>query len=252
METLPAQVVELAATCQRVCVLTGAGMSAESGIPTFRGGDGSLWSRFDPTLLATPDAWRRDRALVWAWYLWRAAAVQRAVPHAGHRALGEWSRRPAVSLTVVTQNVDDLHERAGCLDVLHVHGSLLAFRCDTCGAPPDEAPVPPPEPITRIRPPRCLRCQVGWLRPGVVWFGEPLDPWTLDAAVAAVQSAELTLVVGTSGIVYPAAALPAMARDAGSVVVEVNPEPTDLSGTAHHVIRSTAARALPELIGLPG
>lgn len=252
METLPAQVVELAATCRRVCVLTGAGMSAESGIPTFRGGDDSLWSRFDPTRLATPDAWRRDRELVWAWYLWRAGLVEGAAPHAGHRALRAWSGRPGVALTVVTQNVDDLHERAGCADVVHLHGSLLAFRCDRCGTAPDEAPVPPTERVERIPPPRCLTCHVGWIRPGVVWFGEPLDPVALDAAVAAVQSADLTLVVGTSGLVHPAAALPGMARDAGSVVVEVNPDPTDVSGMAQHVIRSTAALALPALFGVLG
>lgn len=252
MEALPAEVVELATTAQRVCVLTGAGMSAESGIPTFRSGEGGLWSRFEPSRLATPEAWRRDRPLVWAWYLWRVGMVQRAAPHAGHRALGAWSRRPGVALSVVTQNVDDLHERAGCPDVVHVHGSLLAFRCDTCGAAPQEPPAPPPEPTERITPPRCTRCHVGWIRPGVVWFGEPLDPWTLDASVAAVQAAELTLVVGTSGIVYPAAALPGVARDAGSVVVEVNPEPTEISGMAHHLIRSTAALALPALIGLSG
>lgn len=133
--TVPMPVLEAASAASRVTVLTGAGMSAESGVPTFRGVQTGLWERYAAEDLATPEAWERDAALVWAWYLWRLGLVRRAQPNLGHRALAEWAARPgAPEITVVTQNVDDLHERAGSRPVLHVHGSLAEFRCDLCAA----------------------------------------------------------------------------------------------------------------------
>lgn len=228
-------------------MLSGAGMSAESGVPTFRDAQTGLWEHFDPHDLATPDAWEHDRDRVWAWYLWRAALIRQVEPNDGHRALAALAAR--VPVDVVTQNVDDLHERAGSRVAAHVHGSLLAFRCDTCDRP---APLPelPREPVERRTPPRC-GCGEGWVRPGVVWFEEalPLDQWrAAEGAVRTLQRGDVVLVVGTSGVVYPAAGLPAMARSTGALVVEVNPQPTDVTDVCHLAVRQPAAVALPALL----
>lgn len=232
-----------------VCVLTGAGMSAESGVPTFRGGGDSLWSRFDPQRLATADAWRRDPALVWAWYRWRMHLVAQAQPHAGHLALAALGRCHGGTLSLVTQNVDDLHERAGSGMQAHVHGSLFALRCFDCGRA-HGGPLPAYEPgRERIAPPACVACG-GGVRPGVVWFGEALPAPAWEAAVEGAGGCALMLVVGTSGLVHPAAGLPALARRRGATVVEINPEPTALSDTVDHAWRASAASALPRLLAL--
>ncbi|WP_236685924.1 SIR2 family NAD-dependent protein deacylase [Pseudoxanthomonas suwonensis] len=237
------------AAAARVCVLTGAGMSAESGVPTFRGGGDSLWSRFDPRVLATADAWRRDPALVWAWYRWRMHLVGQARPHAGHFALAELGRCHGQALSLVTQNVDDLHERAGSEVQAHVHGSLFALRCFDCGQAYDR-PLPDYEPgLERIAPPACVACG-GGVRPGVVWFGEALPEAAWRIAVGCATGCALMLVVGTSGLVHPAAGLPALARRNGAMVVEINPEPTALSDTVDHAWRANAADALPRLLAL--
>ncbi|MBB1029565.1 NAD-dependent protein deacylase [Dietzia sp. SLG310A2-38A2] len=225
-------------------VLTGAGMSAESGVPTFRDAQTGLWARHDPAALATPQAWDRDRDSVWAWYRWREHLVGSAEPNAGHLAIARAARDRSVA--VVTQNVDDLHERAGSTGVHHLHGSLFAHRCDGCGTPMEVGPAPT-APVERLVPPGCPGCG-GRARPGVVWFGEmlPRQPW--DAAVAAISAASAVLVVGTSGLVHPAASLPGIAVDLGIPVVEVNPGP---SGLAHGVtvhLRDTAAAVLPALL----
>lgn len=227
-----------------VVALTGAGMSAESGLPTFRGGDNGLWSRFDPTLLATPDAWATDPELVWGWYAWRIGLARAAQPHAGHRALVDWGRHAEV--VVVTQNVDDLHERAGSDVRAHLHGRLLDLRCGACGAAYGEDVEVPGDPLERLAPPRCDGCG-GAVRPGVVWFGEALPEGAFDAALDAVRAADLVLVCGTSGLVHPAAALPDIAAGAGAVVVEVNPEVSAVSDSAHHHVRAGAAVGLPAL-----
>lgn len=231
---------------QRPLAFTGAGMSAESGLSTFRGGDASLWQRFDPMQLATADAWRRDAALVWGWYVWRMAKLRAAEPNAGHRAL---ARLPAGNpMQVVTQNVDDLHERAGSRSVLHLHGRLLACRCFDCGAPqPLELPADAADaPLLRRAPPRCPACH-GELRPGVVWFGEALPAAEWDAAVHAAKHCDLLLVIGTSGVVQPAASLVELARRAGARVAEINPQASALSDAADLVLRLPAAVALPAI-----
>lgn len=228
-----------------VCVLTGAGMSAESGIPTFRGTHDSLWSRFDPMRLATVEAWREDPALVWGWYRWRMHLVREAEPNAGHRALAELAQR--LPLSLVTQNVDDLHERAGSLVDAHVHGSLFALRCFAC-AHAHEGPLDEyVDDAQRVEPMQCMACG-GHIRPGVVWFGEALPDDAWATAVDAATRCALMLVVGTSGLVYPAAGLPALARRHGATVVEIDPEPTALSADVDHVWRATAAQALPHLL----
>jgi NAD-dependent deacetylase len=235
----------------RLAFLTGAGMSAESGVPTFRDALTGLWSRFDAEQLATEAAFRRDPALVWGWYRWRAALVQRVQPNPGHRAIAALADDHAVR--VVTQNVDDLHERAGMPGVVHLHGSLFATRCIHCGVHADGTPDPILRDAALIpadggheAPPRCAHC-AGALRPGVVWFGEalPARPW--DQAVAAITACELLVVVGTSGLVHPAAALPAMARDADVRVLEINPVATPLTAIAHASWRTTASTGLARL-----
>ena len=233
----------LARGFRRIVVFSGAGMSADSGIPTFRGGKGGLWQDFDPQELATPGAWQRDSATVWGWYEWRRGLVMQARPHAGHLAAARMQR--GLGAAIVTQNVDDLHERAGAGDVLHLHGSLFAPRCADCGAAHGFATDPPEAPVRQLAPPRCAGCG-GEVRPGVVWFGEALDEGVLQRAARLVSECDLLLVVGTSGVVYPAAGLVAMApRDA--LVVEVNPEPAR-SPRVDHVLAATAAAGLPQVL----
>ena len=231
-----------------VCVLTGAGMSAESGVPTFRGTHDSLWSRFDPMRLATADAWRDDPALCWGWYRWRMQLVRAAEPNAGHVALARLqAREPRVS--IVTQNVDDLHERAGATVAAHLHGDLFALRCFACATPHAGGPGDYRDGEERQPPPRCTACG-GDVRPGVVWFGESLPGEAWRTAEAAMRDAALVLVVGTSAMVQPAASLPVIARDHGALVVEINPEHTPLSGRVDHAWRATAAEALPQLLAM--
>lgn len=225
-------------------VLTGAGMSAESGVPTFRDARTGLWARFDPADLATPEAWNRDPETVWAWYRWRQRLVSRAEPNAGHLAIARASAHREV--VVVTQNVDDLHERAGSPVVHHVHGSLFAHRCESCGAAA-EVDDPPAEPVDRMPPATCAGCG-SRVRPGVVWFGEMLPPRPWDAAVTAIDRASAVLVVGTSGLVHPAASLPGLAAGRGLPVVEVNPGDSGLGAEVTLHLRSTAGDALPELL----
>ena len=250
---------------ERVVVLSGAGMSAESGVPTFRGPEG-LWKRWRPEELATPAAFRRDPRLVWEWYGWRRATVAACAPNPGHRAVAALQvrrrsgRDEATGVRVVTQNVDGLHERA-VLDALgpasaslavddplrpvELHGSLFRVRCTACSA---EAPHREDVDATSTDTlPRCAACG-GLLRPAVVWFGEALDPVVLESAFDAAGRADVCLVVGTSARVHPAASVPLATLRAGGVVVEVNPEPTPLSGVAAVTLRGSAGEALPLLL----
>lgn len=244
---VPPEVRELAAGADRVCVLTGAGMSAESGVPTFRDVQVGLWEQFDPIGLATPQAWERDPAQVWAWYSWRASLVRRAKPNAGHTALTQWQHRVGTELTIATQNVDDLHERAGSTVLAHLHGSLFELRCADCARPSDTAYETVPEPVAELEPPECGDCG-GAVRPGVVWFGEELPRAAFDRAVEAAQVADLVVVVGTSGLVHPAATLPHLAGARGVPVLEINPQESQVSEAAAVAWRTTAATGLPALV----
>ncbi|WP_024693002.1 SIR2 family NAD-dependent protein deacylase [Pseudomonas syringae] len=218
---------------QHIVVFTGAGASAESGIPTFRDALSGLWKRFDPAQLATPEAFRADPSLCWGWYEWRRQKVIQAQPNGAHLAIAELTRH-VPKLTVVTQNVDDLHERAGSLDVIHLHGSLHAPRCIDCGLaytlPPASDALP--EDGSRIEPPRCSACS-GYVRPGVVWFGEMLPERAWSAGLAAADDCDVFLSIGTSGIVYPAAELPLRALGRGSTVVHINPVRFEISSQEH-------------------
>lgn len=222
-----------------VAVLTGAGISAESGVPTFRG-PGGLWRQYRPEELATPEAFRRDPRLVWEWYDWRRQRIAQARPNAGHEALVRLERsKPRFWL--ITQNVDGLHERAGSRRVIKLHGDIWLVRCVACGREQRDERVPLPE-----LPPRCA-CG-GLLRPGVVWFGEALPPGAWEAAEQAVREAEVLLVVGTSAVVYPAAGLIPLAQACGARVIEVNPEETPMSARLDCSLRGPAGVILPALI----
>lgn len=225
-----------------ICVLTGAGMSAESGVPTFRDAQTGLWAQFDPMQLATEEAFRAHPQRVWDWYQFRRELVAKTEPNAGHRALAGFAAREPGRLVLVTQNVDGLHQRAGSEGVLALHGNLFEDRwldapracCEEAGALPGH-------------PPRCAGCG-NMLRPGVVWFGEMLPPAVLTAAEQAAAGCALMLVVGTSGVVYPAAGLAHRARRAGARVVVLNTEETELDGAAHALLRGKAAELLPALL----
>ncbi len=247
-ETVTEEVREALRGARRVLVLSGAGMSAESGVATFRDARTGLWEEFDPTQLATPEAWASDPPFVWAWYAWRMRLVRDVEPNAGHRAIAELARHREVG--IATQNVDDLHERAGSPVAAHLHGSIFDLRCGDCGTPYEQEVALPVEPVERLDPPSCPVCE-GDVRPGVVWFGEMLPEEAVRATeelVEALEPGDVCLVVGTSGIVYPAAGYPAMARAQGATVIEVNPEETAVSDMSHHVVRGTAAQVLPDLV----
>jgi NAD-dependent deacetylase len=241
--TLEARIVQAAQrldVARRVCVLTGAGISAESGIPTFRDALTGLWSQFRAEELATPEAFERDPHLVWEWYEWRRELVRKAEPNAGHRALAALAHR-VLDLTLVTQNVDSLHQRAGSERVLEYHGNILRDRCTVEGVVVQRS-----ESATTGLP-RCPACGA-LLRPDVVWFGEaiPREPM-LEAAIAA-DTCDVFLSVGTSSLVYPAAGLAETALRRGATVIEVNPNPTDLSDAVHFVLNGPAGRILPALL----
>ena len=224
---------------ERIAVLTGAGISQESGVPVFRG-PGGLWRQYRPEDLATPEAFARDPRLVWEWYDWRRSVVARAQPNPGHRALVELEQRTG-EFTLITQNVDGLHDRAGSRRLLKLHGDLWTLRCLGCGRESVNHTVPLPE-----LPPRC-ECG-SLLRPGVVWFGENLPEDSLRDAFAAARRAQLFLVVGTSAVVQPAASLPILARQAGACVVEVNTEATPLTPQVDASFFGPAGEVLPRLV----
>jgi NAD-dependent deacetylase len=221
-----------------VVILTGAGISAESGIPTFRGSEG-LWKQYKPEDLATPQAFAKDPRLVWEWYDWRRSLIAKAEPNAGHRALVQLETAKP-NFTLITQNVDGLHERAGSRRVLKLHGDIWRMECSECGRNWPDRRVPLPK-----LPPHCGCGAIA--RPGVVWFGEPLGEVWAEAEHAAREAAVL-LVIGTSAVVYPAASLAPIAKSAGARVIEINPEQTQLSSHVDRSLRGAAGEVLPRLI----
>lgn len=240
MPDLPPELIEALRDARRVVALTGSGISAESGVPTFRDAQTGLWAKYDPQELATPEAFARDPKLVWQWYAWRRGLVGRARPNAGHAALVELERSvPEFSL--VTQNVDGLHRQAGSDHVVELHGNILRSRC-----PVENVTVEPHGADDLL--PLCPNCGSP-LRPDVVWFGEALPAAGLEAASEAARSCDLFLSVGTSGLVYPAASLPYEALENGAIVVEVNPDRTPLSPNARFSMRGRAGEVLPRLVG---
>jgi NAD-dependent deacetylase len=237
---LPSGLIETVRAAERLVVLSGAGTSAESGVPTFRDAQTGLWARYDPLELATPGAFAADPGLVWDWYAWRRELVAAARPNAGHVALARLAAlKPGTIL--VTQNVDGLHQRAGSDDVIEFHGSLLRDRCVDCDR------RLPHDPSREGRPPRCPACG-GLLRPDVVWFGEAIPPVALARAFEAAGRAEVFFSIGTSSLVTPAADLAEQALRAGAVVVEINPAPTPLASMAEFALAEPAGTSLPRLV----
>jgi NAD-dependent deacetylase len=233
------QAREWLAQAGSIAVLTGAGISAESGVPTFRG-EGGLWKDFRPEELATPEAFARDPRVVWEWYDWRRQAIAKAQPNAAHRALVEIEKRKP-RFTLITQNVDGLHDLAGSGKILKLHGDIWRMLCTQCGANFPNRRVPLP----RI-PPHCA-CG-GMARPGVVWFGEPLPEGMMKEAEHAVGAAQVFLVIGTSAVVYPAAGLIPFARQAGAKTIEINPEETAYSAMVDCALHGPAGELLPRLL----
>ncbi len=229
---------------RRVCVLTGAGISAESGIPTFRDAQQGLWASYDPMQLATPEGFAEDPELVWRWYESRRESIRSAQPNPGHYALAELASRVR-ALTLVTQNVDGLHQRAGSTNVIEYHGNILRDRCTVEQRVVDRA-GDEDEPGTPSLP-RCAGCGA-LLRPDVVWFGELIPQQALLLADAAAAECDLFLSVGTSSLVYPAAGLAESALRAAACVIEINPNPTDLSRRAEVVLRGPSGELLPALL----
>lgn len=238
---LVAEVRDRLGEADRVLALTGAGVSAESGIPTFRGEDG-WWRREDPTTLATQAAFDRDPSHVWEWYEYRRGIIADAEPNAAHRALASWE--PDRAVLVATQNVDDLHERAGSRDVTHIHGSIWRVRCQACGREEEHRAHPLPE-----RPPGCDRCG-GLLRPAVVWFGEMLPAAPIRQIQAFIDGGvDVAFVIGTEASFGYIQGFARAARQAGALLVEVNPSRTALSGAVDIRLEAPAGEVLPELMG---
>lgn len=247
---------EALAGAKAVCVVTGAGVSAESRIPTFREAQSALadehpdmkalWAEFDPMTLATPEAFARDPAMVTEWYDWRRRKCLAAEPNPGHRALARIEREVVSrggSFLLATQNVDGLHRRAGSERMVELHGNLTTWRCTAT----DEEFEPGPDPFETYPVPSG---RGGLLRPGVVWFGETLPPEAIEAAMLAAHGCDVFLTVGTSSVVYPAAGLVQLAKDRGAVCVEVNPDATPATGVVDLALGGASGVVLPRLCEL--
>lgn len=235
---IPQELIERLAAARRAAVLTGAGISAESGIPTFRDALSGLWANYDPQELATPEGFARNPKLVWEWYAERRARIAGVQPNPGHLALAALEQR-FEQFTLVTQNIDSLHQRAGSRAVVELHGNIARVKCSREETIVREFP-------DNESPPRCP-CGA-WLRPDVVWFGEMLPADALARAESAAEHCEVFLSIGTSAQVYPAAELPLRALSAGATVVEINPERTALTRHAHFALPGAAGVVLPQLL----
>jgi NAD-dependent deacetylase len=237
---IPIQLINLLQQADRLAVLTGAGVSQESGLRTFRDAQIGLWAQHKPEDLASPEAFARNPKLIWDWYAMRREKVCEVEPNPGHFALVELEKRYP-GFTLITQNVDGLHRKTGSRKVLEIHGNLQRVRCSQCGQVAeiwDENGAVP----------NCMICH-GLLRPDVVWFGEPLPRCELEAAVEAARTCQVFFSVGTSGLVQPAAALAHAARNKGAVVVEINLEPTPLTEKTDFFLQGKSGEILPDLVG---
>ena len=237
---IPQGLIEKLRGANHVCVLTGAGVSAESGVPTFRDAQQGLWARFNPEELATREAFEQDPALVWRWYRWRRELVASAKPNPGHVALAGLADQVS-KMTLVTQNVDGLHQRAGSPNVIEFHGNLFNDRCHTKGCRFDAGQTVDAEL------PRCPACS-SLLRPGVVWFGEAIPDGPRQAAYDGASTCDIFLSIGTSSLVYPASGLIHVAREAGALTVEINPNPTASASVTDFALAGKSGELLPELL----
>jgi NAD-dependent deacetylase len=237
---LPVDLINILRRAERVAALTGAGVSQESGLRTFREAQAGLWAQYKPTDLASPEAFARDPKLVWDWYAWRREAIKGVRPNAGHYALAELERKTP-AFTLITQNVDGLHRMAGSVNIHELHGNIQRVRCAECSTftenwGDDTEAVP-----------ACDVCG-GLLRPDVVWFGEALPRHELEAAVIATRSCDVFFSIGTSGVVQPAASLASEARKAGAIVVEINAESTSLTPKTDFAFQGKSGEILPALV----
>ena len=228
---------KLIADMPNITVLTGAGISAESGIPTFRGEDG-LWKNFRPEDIATPQAFLNDPRLVWDWYEWRRKIIREAKPNAGHFALVELQKQLS-NFTLITQNIDGLHQIAGSTSIIELHGNLWQVRCTKCGFTEQNYEVP-----LRELPPNCRQCK-SIARPNVVWFGEIIPMSIIDKCLIAIESCQIMLIIGTSGVVEPAASMGLIAKQTGKTVIEINLDVTPSSGMYDISIRGKSGEILP-------
>ncbi len=229
--------IEVLQDANRVAILTGAGISAESGIPTFRGEEG-LWKKYRPEELATPAAFSQDPKLVWEWYDWRRGIIGQKEPNPGHKVIARWEETfPTFSL--ITQNIDGLHQKAGSKNIWELHGNIWKLRCTEEGTITENYDTP----LKEI-PPLCPNCGA-LLRPHVVWFGESLSPTILQKSIQLSSECDVMFVIGTSAVVQPAASLPFEASEAGAKIVEINPDPTPLSLYADFSIRGKSGEILP-------
>lgn len=240
-----AQLIESLKQAREIVVLTGAGTSAESGVPTFRDAQTGLWAHYNPAELASPEAFKRNPKLVWDWYSWRRETVLAAQPNAGHYALVQMARH-VPSFHLITQNVDGLHQRAGSEQVIELHGNITRIRCEHCSNLIDLTQQNLNTlKLSETEPPRCVSCN-HYYRPDVVWFGESLPARALQQAEQCAQSCDVFFSIGTSSMVYPAAALPLYANKA--VVIEINREPTPLTQSADFALQGASGEILPALV----
>ena len=238
--TISSKLRSLLKSAESICVLTGAGISAESGVATFRGADG-LWSKLKPQELANFDAFMRNPELVWEWYNHRKKIIHEVKPNAAHFALAEMELI-VQKFTLITQNIDNLHRRAGSKRVLELHGNIERSYCVKCGSPAESIEITPEKKI-----PHCIKCG-GIIRPDVVWFGEQLPEDVFEEAIRAAQNCELFLTIGTSAVVYPAAGIPLEASNCGAYVVEINIERTEISRMVNETLLGKAGEVLPILV----
>ena len=237
---IPAALVNVLRDARHVCILTGAGVSAESGVPTFRDAQDGLWAKYEPQELATPEAFLADPALIWRWYRWRRELVAEAQPNPGHYAIAKLAEL-VPQVTLITQNVDGLHQRAGSENVIEFHGNIFEDRCfadGTLHTADDKMEIP-----------TCPDCGAD-LRPGVVWFGEAIPETASSESYTAASDCDVFLSIGTSSLVYPAAGLADLAKTSGASVVEVNPNPTADAANFDFIIAGNSGLVMPELIEL--
>lgn len=235
----PPELIETIRSAEQVVVLTGSGISAESGIPTFRDAQSGLWAQYSPEELATPDAFRYNPQLVWDWYQWRRELIRKSEPNAGHLALAKLEEI-VPAFTLITQNVDGFHQLAGSSNVLELHGNIMRTKCFENNHPVDDWQ-------SGSVPPECPVC-ASYLRPDVVWFGEQLPRAVLEGAIYASRESDVFLSIGTSALVEPAASLPWLAVQNRALLVEININPTPITESADHVFEGLAGEILPKLI----
>lgn len=240
MMNIPPELLAILRKVERVASLTGAGVSQESGLRTFRDSQDGLWSKYDPTELATPEAFARDPKLVWDWYAWRREAIKGARPNAGHYALVQMESK-ILDFTLITQNVDGLHRFAGSENIYELHGNINRVRCSICRTFAEVW-----EEDTEVVP-QCKQCG-GLLRPDVVWFGEALPQGELEAAARASKACQVFLSIGTSGVVQPAASLARAAQANGAILIEINAEATPLTPQVDYFFQGKSGEVLPELV----